>query len=37
LERSRRKDGNVKVSKGGKGNEKELVNRKRALAGKVEG
>jgi hypothetical protein len=37
LESSGRKDGNEKVSKGRKGKEKELVDRKRALAGKVEG
>ena len=37
MESAGRKDGNEKVSKGRKGKEKELVNRKRALAGKVEG
>jgi hypothetical protein len=37
LESSARKDGNEMVSKGRKGQEKELVDRKRALAGKVEG
>jgi len=37
LESSGRKDGNEKVSNGSIGKEKELVDRKRALAGKVEG
>jgi len=37
LERSGRKHGNEKVSKGRKGKQKELVDTKRALAGKVEG
>jgi len=37
LERSRRNDGNEKVSKGRNGKEKELVDRKRALARTVEG
>ena len=37
MESSGKKDGNEKVSTGRKGQEKELVDRKRALAGKVEG
>jgi hypothetical protein len=37
LESSGRKDGNEKVSNGRKGKETELVDRKRALPGKVEG
>jgi hypothetical protein len=37
LESSGTKDGNDKVSKGKTGKEKELVDRKRAHAGKVEG
>jgi len=37
LESSARKDGNETVSNGGQGKEKESVDRKRALAGKVEG
>jgi len=37
LESSGRKDGNEKVSNGRQGKEKELVDRNRALAGKVEG
>jgi hypothetical protein len=37
MESSGKKDGNEKVSKGRKGKEKELVDRKRAHTGKVEG
>jgi len=37
LESSGRKNGNEKVSNGRKGKEKELVDRKRAHAGKVDG